>query len=295
MNSRNKYRRVVSMPVSPPSATLLALLLVVSPFSASARHHVDKKRPSKPRATATAVDSVAPGTVARALASASPPFGERLKPGMSLAGAGRTDEALKAIALVASRTNEKALGELAAGGIAERAGRLTEALVYYQSAARESGTLVDYARYFEGALLQADGKRPQARVAFEAALRAGDLPPPTDLEIRTRLGDLAAGDRNWPQVSALFRPLLKKLKGTEYEPNALYQLFRAERRTKSGCKLARELYAKYPTFPATASWGPALRTDLVDGVPVGCPMSAKDVQLRMRRLQLAPIWVRTRR
>ena len=242
-----------------------------------------------PRAEARRSNSAAdvPGAVARALASVSPSSESKFKPALDLAEQNKIDESLKALDALASGANasadDKALAMLASGGVANRAGRLTDAIERFANAAKAGGRLADYAFYFQGVALQAEGKRaPEAKRALERAL-AGNLPPATQIEIRVRLGDLAASAKNWSEVASRFKPLRARLRGTEYYPDSLYQLIRTG--GPSRCKLARELYARYPGFAAAADWGPDLRLNKIDGKAIGCAASPKDLQTRLKRLQ----------
>ncbi|MGA2870883.1 MAG: tetratricopeptide repeat protein, partial [Verrucomicrobiota bacterium] len=60
-----------------------------------------------------------------------------------------------------------------------------------------------------------------------------------------------------------------------------------ENRKYLACKWARKLFAKYPGHALVKDWGIELPNNLVDGEKVGCAASDKDVQQRMRDLQLA--------
>lgn len=266
------------MPIA--RSTLLAFAILLSPsLPASARSL--SKFAAEPE-----------GAVARALASVGPSGESKLDGPLKLAASGSVDESLKALdALSAGASpDDAALYDLAAGGIALRADRLADGIARFESAIRRGSQVwAGYARFLKGAAAQDAGRLDEAGSALEASLSDDDLPPQTALEAKIRLGQIAASEKKWGHAAAVFRPLLRKLRGSDHFPEAVFQLYRSERALRGSergrCKLARELYAKYPTLPALASWGLNLASNQVDGERVGCAASPKDVLSRIRRLQ----------
>lgn len=268
----------------PVSLALVMALVSVLNSSSSAVARTTKRDTSKQQARSA--DDVAGADTALRPEVVSGPWTAALE----LESRGKVDEALKALDVAIPTEppipiEQRASMALAAGGIASRAGRSDVAVERFRLAGATRSSLSDYAHFFEATELLLQGNLGDARKAFDAALQDGDLPPRTELEARARLGQIASLEKNYPQARALLKPLMKRLRGTELEPEAVYHLYRAERTSAGGCKLARDLFTKFATLPETRDWGPDLRINKVDGIPTGCSASPKDVQARMRRLQ----------
>jgi soluble lytic murein transglycosylase len=162
-----------------------------------------------------------------------------------------------------------------------------EAEAAFTQSLDEHVAVSDYVYLERGLVRHALAKNPDARKDFEAALNSKSVHVAT--EARFQLLSLLLDEKSWKLVVQNANLLRRKLKNSERYPEILYDLLLAEKKLKARtdtCKIARELYGKYPTFAALKDWNQHLERDLIDGEKTGCTASAKDFKSRLRRLQL---------
>lgn len=227
-----------------------------------------------------------------AFAAVSRPDPEKIKRAQSLAADNKTDEAVKLLNdLIAQETGKekRALIRMALGVLLFRAARDSEAEVQFRAAIEDGTRIDDYASYYLGLLYKKTGRLKDAERAFDR-LMDSRTPVPTQTDARFHVGEILIAAKDWKAAAVHFESLRKRLKNTEYYPDALYHLLRAERRIghkAQSCKWARELYSRFPAHPLIRDWGVQLGQNVVDGEKLGCRVPAKELRTRARRLQLA--------
>ena len=134
------------------------------------------------------------------------------------------------------------------------------------------------------------GKPDLAKVAFIGVI-AGDKRD-VPVAIRTRavleLAQIHAQAQQWRDVVKILQPAMKAARGQDVYPSYMYLLLKAKRKqNQTDCKLARDIYAKYPATNEISAWGPLLQNNKIDDVKMNCSASTKDIQTRLRRMQLS--------
>jgi soluble lytic murein transglycosylase len=220
------------------------------------------------------------------------PDPDLIRKAQGMADLGKFDDAMKLLRKAADKetdVSKRALIHFALAVILEKGSRPIDADTELTSAINEGGLRVaDYAYYERGMLRKKAGKLSDARADFQKVL---DLKPSpsTETDARYELGLLLMADRNWKAADKEFKALKKKTRGTDRYADALYNLMRAERHDGArdgSCALARELFAKYPSYALISDWGPVLEKNKVDGDALGCHAKPNDLKTRIRRLQL---------
>lgn len=172
-----------------------------------------------------------------------------------------------------------------------------EAAIEYTRALEKKNPLEIQIRYAAGRLFARTGQEAMAREMFSRVLAAPKKEVPSALRARAVLelaGVVAARavseplkTSHWKEVVNILKPALKSARGQDIYPSYVHLLLRARRHLGvSECRLARELYSKYPAAPEISDWGPLLPKNKVDGKNLSCSATAKDIQTRLRRLQL---------
>jgi soluble lytic murein transglycosylase len=245
--------------------------------------------------SSTLVVSVLP-TVAEAnrkIASVPRPDSEILKRAQDLAVSGKTDEAVKALTEAVNletAKDKRALTRMALAVILERAGRDKEAEVQFRGAVDDGTRIDDYANYHLGLIYQKGSRLEEARTAFQRASESASSANQTQIDARIKLAETFIAEKNFKVAANQYQSLLRKTRNTEAYPDVLINLYRADRklgRHIPACKVARELYAKFPSFPPVRDWGADLARDTLDSEKTMCGSTPADLKTRVRRLQLA--------
>lgn len=185
-------------------------------------------------------------------------------------------------------------GRLAKARILESLNRQSDAVAEYSKALEKKNSFETQLRFAAGRLYAKLDKPDLAREAFNGVLSADRKDVPSAIRVRTilELGKVMskqaeAKPKIWRDVVKLLQPALKASRGHDVHAEYLYLLLRAKRaQGTSDCRLARDLYSKYPAAPEVASWGPLMPLNKVDDKKLSCSATIKDIQTRLRRLQL---------
>lgn len=183
---------------------------------------------------------------------------------------------------------------LAKARILESLNRHSDALVEYSKALEKRNPFDTQLRYAAGRLYAKLNKPDLARESFNGVLSDDRKDVPSAIRVRTilELGKVMAKQAEskqkiWRDVVKLLQPALKASRGHDVHSEYLYLLLRAKRaQGTSDCRLARDLYAKYPAAKEIATWGPLMPLNKVDDKKLACSATVKDIQTRLRRLQL---------
>lgn len=216
---------------------------------------------------------------------------------------GQAEAALKKLDGEWGATLKGSTGEaakrLARGRVLEALNRKEQAAAEYEKGLDKKGTLDTHLQYMLGGLRLELGQHQQAREAFAAVLRAPKADLPRAMQIRSILamaqataGQASAGSQNssrlWREVVKQLQPHVRKARGLDIYPSYIYLLLKAKRHQgTSDCRLARELFAKYPAAEEVKEWGPLMPNNRLEEKKLACSATAKDIQERLRRLQLA--------
>ncbi len=177
-----------------------------------------------------------------------------------------------------------------------------EAGAEYGKALEKKSPLDTQLRFAAGRFYSRTGQVVLARNAFSAVLAGEKREVPAPIRIRAVLElarvhanqadakDVKAADaaKSWREAIKILQPSMKAARNQDVFPSYMYLLLRAKRKTnQTDCKLARDLYSKYPAAPEIALWGPLLPKNKIDDMSLSCSATAKDIQTRLRRLQLS--------
>lgn len=202
---------------------------------------------------------------------------------------------------------------LARGRIFEALNKKELAATEYEKALEKSSALEIHLQFLLGKIRLELNQFPQAGNAFSGVLRAPKADLPRAMQIRAILAQAEAiaaqatqspaekpsentpekptaksSVRLWQEVVQLLQPHVRKARGLDIYPSYVYLLLRAKRnRGTSDCRLARELFAKYPAADEVKDWGPLMPENKLENKKLACSATAKDIQERLRRLQLA--------
>lgn len=227
---------------------------------------------------------------------------------------GQAEAALKKIdgewgAALKGATGEAAK-RLARGRVLEALNRKEQAAAEYEKGLDKKGALDTHLQYMLGGLRLELGQYQQSRDAFASVLRAPKADLPRAMQIRSILAMAQAtarqasslsstqgkavktearnSSRLWREVVQQLQPHVKKARGLDIYPSYIYLLLKAKRHQgTSDCRLARELFAKYPAAEEVKTWGPLMPNNRLEDKKLACSATAKDIQERLRRLQLA--------
>lgn len=207
---------------------------------------------------------------------------------------GEHEAALKTLEKSAEKFNSvnEGLFKLLRGRSYERLSKTNEALAEYTAGLTLKGPFEAQLRYSFARVAAAQGRTDDAKNALNALLATatrepGDVPQAMKLQTVFEYEEQLAKAEKWKQAIQLLQPTLKRAKRSEIYPSLVYSMFRAKRKTGvSDCRLARDLYSKYPSLPQLADWGPLLPENKIDGLKPSCSATTKDIQTRLRRLQL---------
>ncbi len=192
------------------------------------------------------------------------------------------------------------IARFARARILEDLKRDSDAASEYAKALALKSPLDSQIRFSAGRFYARTNQPVLARDAFTGVLQADKKDLPTAIRTRAVL-DLAkviAADaekqtvekealKQWKDVVKTLQPAMKAARSTEVYSSYMYLLLRAKRKQgQTDCRLARDLYSKYPAATEIAAWGPLLPNNKVDDVKLSCSATAKDIQTRLRRLQL---------
>jgi soluble lytic murein transglycosylase len=170
-----------------------------------------------------------------------------------------------------------------------KAGKDAQAEEQLQLSLQDGLRIPDYAYLYLGLLQKKSGHLKEAYGDFQKVV-ALKPPKPTELEARFRQGEIDLAEKNWRAATHQFESLRKGLRSDERYADVLYDLLLASRHdgaiASGGCKWARELYSKYPTYPAIREWGARLDKNTIEGKKVICSASIKEFTTRLQRLWL---------
>ncbi|MDX9731261.1 MAG: tetratricopeptide repeat protein, partial [Bdellovibrionales bacterium] len=202
-----------------------------------------------------------------------------------------------------------AITGLAKGRILEELKRDTEAVEEYKRALIVKSPLETQLNFAIGKLYARLGQDALAREALNRVLKAdrGDAPismrARATLELVSVMDQVAtrqetekkqtAARKTWTEIDKTLRASRRLVRGQDVYPSYLYMLLKARRKMGTmDCRVARDLFARYPAAPEVASWGAILSQNRIDFNTVGeaprvtCSATVKDIQTRLRRLQL---------
>lgn len=167
--------------------------------------------------------------------------------------------------------------------------RDSEAAAEYAKALEKKSPLETQIRFSAGRFYARTNQPDLARSAFSGVLAADKNDVPVALRTRAvlELARAMALANQWKDVVKTLQPAMKAARGQDVYPSYMHLLLRAKKNLKqSDCRLARDLYSKYPASPEVAAWGPLLPSNKIDDVKLNCSATAKDIQTRLKRLQL---------
>lgn len=211
---------------------------------------------------------------------------------------GQAEEALKKLngdwGQQLKQAQAEPAGRLAKARLLESLDRHSDAVAEYSKALEKRSPFETQLHFAAGRLYAKLDKQDLARESFNGVLSADRKDVPSAIRVRTilELGKVmakqaAAKPKIWRDVVKLLQPALKASRGHDVHAEYLYLLLRAKRaQGTSDCRLARELYSKYPATPEVGSWGPLMPLNKVDDRRLACSATVKDIQARLRRLQL---------
>lgn len=218
----------------------------------------------------------------------------------SLWQSGQSEKALTALApaLEPSRPeSERALALVLAGNISLHKGQPEEARQFLEKSLVLKTNLSAYAFYLLGESYLKLKRFRDARAALE---RVGYFKPPGELKFQVRflLSEIAMSEKNFTEANRHLHYLARKWRRSPHFPEVLWRQMEVSLKGKSNaqaCRLARRLYAEFPTHPLIYDWTISLQNATVAGQRLGCVATAKDQTTRIRRLQLAGESARARR
>lgn len=164
-----------------------------------------------------------------------------------------------------------------------------EAITAYASAVEKRNSYEAQILYSAAQLLRKKGDGAKARDYLNRLLALEELKTLPVLRSRAilEMAQVQVQEQKWREVDRLLQPAMKRTRGQEIYPSYAHTLLRAKMKLgKADCRLAKDLYAKYPSAQEVAAWGVFMAQNTIDDKKVGCPMSTKDIQTRFRRLQL---------
>ncbi|MBX7232200.1 MAG: transglycosylase SLT domain-containing protein [Bdellovibrionales bacterium] len=128
-----------------------------------------------------------------------------------------------------------------------------------------------------------------ARVALG---RISYFKPTSEIRNLTRelLGEMALQEKKWKEADRHFAFLERKWKRSNHFAKVLWNRLEvnlAKKDLRTSCRMARKLYAFYPSHPLVYDWNIDLTNASVRGKRLGCVPSGNDISTRIRRLQLA--------
>jgi soluble lytic murein transglycosylase len=146
-----------------------------------------------------------------------------------------------------------------------------------------------YIYYLTGHTFKVEGNNDDALKAYNKVL---DSKPASNILFTTRfeMSEIAMHTNKLVRAQEHLQYLERRWRSNPRYPEIIWNLMLVEmkeNRKYLACKWARKLFAKYPGHALVKDWGIELPNNLVDGEKVGCAASDKDVQQRMRDLQLA--------
>lgn len=169
--------------------------------------------------------------------------------------------------------------------------KFSEAKPYFVKSLSESALLKSYAQYYLAALQHKLGENEEAFSNLQEILKAK---PKASEELTYRSLFLASkiheAKELWGDARMDLSQLSRKWRYSPFYGEVLYNLTRAElkmNRRPAACKIARQLYSRFPQHELLTSWGIDLHANQVDGVRLGCDASLADVAKRIRYLQLS--------
>lgn len=233
----------------------------------------------------------------RWIASENSPEGEWVRRAQGLGRENKIDEAaalLKPKIASESDKDKRGLLRFSLALIYIQTGRDADAETEIKAALEDGLRIDDFAHFQLGILYRKAGRLSDARAAFTKAAANTATPGATVNEARFQLGELAIQEKDWKTAERSFTLLRKALRSDPHYPEVLFYSMLADfklGRKANACKWAREIYAKYPTFPRVKNWGIDLANNTIDdssveGAKLGCSVSDKDMKTRVRRLQL---------
>lgn len=169
--------------------------------------------------------------------------------------------------------------------------KFDESKAQFLKSLKESETLKTYGLYYLASIEFELGKYEAAENLLKSIFNS--KPEPSE-ELRNRslflFSKIQEKKNDWGEARLSLSRLSRRWRYSPHYPEVLYNLIRAEKklkRTRSACIFARRLYARYPQDELLEDWDVDLRTNKVFGEPTRCEAKLRDVNTRIRRLQLA--------
>jgi soluble lytic murein transglycosylase len=190
---------------------------------------------------------------------------------------------------------------LARGRIFEALNNKDQAATEYEKAALVKDSIQVHLQFLSGKMRLDLGQFDRARETFAAVLRSPRADLPKAMKIRSLLAlaqataaqaQLEKSDnikaKLWKEVVRSLEQNVRQARGVDIYPAFIHLLLLAKRhRGISDCRLARELFAKYPAAYEVQKWGPFMPENQLEGKKLACSATAKDIQERLRRLQFS--------
>lgn len=159
---------------------------------------------------------------------------------------------------------------------------------HFNKSLKMSSLNTAYIHYLLGTVYQAQGQLTEARKYFRQALN--EKPPRNiSFSIGYELSQMAIAQGQHSEARNYLMNLERNWRGTPNYPDVLWRLIAVELATQRrhlACRWARKLYAKYPGSMPVKDWGFDLANNLYSARPIGCQASNKELNERIKRLQL---------
>jgi soluble lytic murein transglycosylase len=216
---------------------------------------------------------------------------DRIREARKLAQSGKYDAAVKSLGDDIGKETDKskrALEHLALAVIEEEGKHSSDAEAEFSKAIDDGLREPEYAYFERGMIRKTAGRFAEADADFQKVI-VSQAPLAQQLEAHFQLADILVSQNQTAAAIAQYAFLQKKTKSNDRYPDVLFELLKLDTKRASGsrCKMARELYSKFPAAAGIHDWGPHLENDTIDGKKTGCSASSKDFKSRIRRLQLA--------
>ncbi len=177
---------------------------------------------------------------------------------------------------------------LALGNWALTLKKFAEAREHLEHSLKLSTTNAPYVYYLIGHTFKEEGKTDEALKAYNKSL---DGRPAQNVMFLTRfeMSELSMKSGKMAKARDQLQYLERRWRGTPNYPQVLWRLMSVEikeNRKYLACRWARKLYSRYAGDALLKDWSVELPDNKVDGVSVGCAASDKEIQMRMKSLQL---------
>jgi soluble lytic murein transglycosylase len=210
---------------------------------------------------------------------------------VQMAGAGEVEKAYKELLAADDKklaTDRLHLKYLALGNWAQQLKKYPESRDHFEHSRKLSAANGPYLDYLIGHSYKEEGKAEEALRSYAKAI---DGRPSQDVAYLARfeMSEAAAKVGKLAKAHDNLQFLERHWRGTPKYPEVLWRLMSVEikeNRKYLACRWARKLFSRYAGEAILKDWTVDLPNNKVDGVSVGCAASEKEVQARMRSLQL---------